>query len=158
MRNTIALTRRMSWSWSWSLSPRSVRCLSPPTTRTCCRCLLGVAHRPYSYCLRRQGRCRASYAEGDRRGRKGNATKNSLPRDYNRAHKSAARHKPGRGARRGASEQRYRAMPGDVQRLRLLVEPRPATLRNDKDLYGMQEVRGSNPLSSTHLQLKDIFR
>ena len=56
---------------------------------------------------------------------------------------------PGRGAKRGASEQRYRAMPGDVQRLKLPVEPRPATLRYDKVLYGMQEVRGSNPLSST---------
>jgi hypothetical protein len=40
-------------------------------------------------------------------------------------------------------------MPGDVQRLKRLVEPHPATLRDDKDLYGMQEVRGSNPLSST---------
>jgi len=56
---------------------------------------------------------------------------------------------PARGAKRGASEQRYQAMPGDVQRLKLLVEPHPATLRNNKDLYGMQKVRGSNPLSST---------
>jgi hypothetical protein len=40
-------------------------------------------------------------------------------------------------------------MPGDVQRLKLLVEPYPATLRYDKFLYGMQKVRGSNPLSST---------
>src|ERR1035437_9652969 len=55
-----------------------------------------------------------------------------------------------RGARRGASERRYRATAGDVQRLKRLVEPHPAALRNDKVLYGMQEVRGSNPLSSTH--------
>jgi len=40
-------------------------------------------------------------------------------------------------------------MPGDVQRLTLLAEPHTATLRDDKVLYGMQEVRGSNPLSST---------
>src|ERR1035441_2302955 len=55
-----------------------------------------------------------------------------------------------RGARRGARERRYRATAGDVQRLKRLVEPHPAALRNDKVLYGMQEVRGSNPLSSTH--------
>jgi hypothetical protein len=53
------------------------------------------------------------------------------------------------GARRGASERRYQAATGDVQRLKLLVEPHPATSRNNKYLYGMQEVRGSNPLSST---------
>jgi hypothetical protein len=57
--------------------------------------------------------------------------------------------KSGRGARRGASEQRYQAMPGDVRRLKRLAGPHPATLRNNKDLYGMQKVRGSNPLSST---------
>ena len=48
-------------------------------------------------------------------------------------------------------------MPGDVQRLKLLVGPYPATLRYGKFLYGMQKVRGSNPLSSTFSQLKDIF-
>ncbi len=31
-------------------------------------------------------------------------------------------------------------MAGDVQLLKLLVEPHPATLRDDKDLYGMQKV------------------
>src|ERR1700689_1661063 len=62
------------------------------------------------------------------------------------------------GAKRGASERRYQATPGDVQPLTLLAEPHPAILRDDKDLYGMQEVRGSNPLSSTFQQLKDIFR
>jgi hypothetical protein len=41
-----------------------------------------------------------------------------------------------RGAKRGASERRYQAMPGDVQRLALLAEPHPATLRDGKDLYG----------------------
>jgi hypothetical protein len=40
-------------------------------------------------------------------------------------------------------------MSGDVRRLKLLVGPYPATLRYDKFLYGMQKVRGSNPLSST---------
>jgi hypothetical protein len=54
-----------------------------------------------------------------------------------------------RGAKRGANERRYQAAAGDEQRLKLLVGPHPATLRNDKDLYGMQKVRGSNPLSST---------
>jgi hypothetical protein len=53
--------------------------------------------------------------------------------------------KPGRGAKRGASEQRYQATAGDMQRLKLLVEPHPAPSRDDKDLYGMQEARGSNP-------------
>src|ERR1700730_13582554 len=78
-----------------------------------------------------------------------NTTKNSLPRGSNGAHKGAARDKPSRGAKRGAREGRYQATPGDVQRLKLLAEPHPATLRYGKDLYGMQEVRGSNPLSST---------
>lgn len=54
-----------------------------------------------------------------------------------------------RGARRGASGRRYRATSSDMQRLKLLVEPHPAILRDDEYLYGMQEVRGSNPLSST---------
>jgi hypothetical protein len=57
---------------------------------------------------------------------------------------------PSQGSKWGASERRYRAMASDVWRLKLLVEPHPATSRNSKDLYGMQEVRGSNPLSSTH--------
>src|SRR5450755_2989726 len=51
-----------------------------------------------------------------------------------------------RGARRGASERRYQATASDIGRLKLLVEPHAATSRNNKDLYGMQEVRGSNPL------------
>jgi hypothetical protein len=54
-----------------------------------------------------------------------------------------------RGARRGASGRRCRTILSDVGRLKLLVEPHPATLRNNKALYGMQEVRGSNHLSST---------
>src|SRR5580704_633851 len=57
--------------------------------------------------------------------------------------------KPSGGARRGASGQRCRATASDIRRLKPLVEPHPATLRNDKVLYGMQKVRGSNPLSST---------
>jgi hypothetical protein len=59
-----------------------------------------------------------------------------------------------RGAKRGASERRCWATAGNVQRSKLLVEPHPATLRNDKDLYGMQKVRGSNPLSSTFSQVR----
>src|SRR6266700_4936408 len=54
-----------------------------------------------------------------------------------------------RGARRGASERRYQAMPGDVQRLKLLVEPHPATFCPKRNLYGKQKVRGSKSLSST---------
>jgi hypothetical protein len=57
--------------------------------------------------------------------------------------------KPGRGARRGAIERRCQATSSDMQRLALLAGPHPAKLRDDKDLYGMQKVRGSNSLSST---------
>jgi hypothetical protein len=52
------------------------------------------------------------------------------------------------GSKWGANGPRERATPGNVRRLKLLVEPHAATLRNDKNSYGMQEVRGSNPLSS----------
>ena len=62
-----------------------------------------------------------------------------------------------RGAKRGANEWRYQAAAGNVQRLKLLAGPHPATLRNDKDLYGMQKVRGSNPLSSTFSQLRAML-
>ena len=79
----------------------------------------------------------------------GQARTGGLDRDGEQGSHRAARDKPGWGAKRGASERRYQAMPGAVQRLKLLVEPHPATLRDDKVLYGMQEVRGSNPLSST---------
>jgi hypothetical protein len=54
-------------------------------------------------------------------------------------------------------------MSGDAQRLTLLAEPHPATLRDGKDLNGMQEVRGSNPLSSTvyagkrHISISDMI-
>jgi hypothetical protein len=63
-----------------------------------------------------------------------------------------------RGARRGASEQRFRVTAAHVQRLKCLVEPHPATSRNNKYLNGMQEVWGSNPLSSTFSQLRGMFR
>jgi hypothetical protein len=60
--------------------------------------------------------------------------------------------------------QRWQAL-GDVrpQRARAFAGERPAERRrapsgDGPGLYGMQEVRGSNPLSSTYLQLKDIFR
>jgi hypothetical protein len=61
------------------------------------------------------------------------------------------------GAREGASERRYRAVTGDVERVRLLVEPHPATSGYWLDLYGMQEVWGSNPHSSTFLQVKRML-
>jgi hypothetical protein len=61
------------------------------------------------------------------------------------------------GARRGASERQYRAITGDVERLRLLAGPLPATSGDWQDLYGMQEVWGSNPHSSTFLQLKGML-
>ena len=48
----------------------------------------------------------------------------------------------------GASGRRYGATSSDMQRLKLLVEPLPATSSHGSGLYGMQEVRGSNPLSS----------
>jgi len=60
-----------------------------------------------------------------------------------------------RGARGGASERRHRAVTGDVERLRLLVEPHPATSGYWLDLYGMQEVWGSNPHSSTSFPRSD---
>lgn len=55
------------------------------------------------------------------------------------------------GARRGASKRQYRATTGDVERLRLLVEPHPTTSGYwlDLYLYGMQRVRSSNLRSST---------
>src|ERR1039457_4945333 len=61
----------------------------------------------------------------------------------------ARRARTARGARRGASERRYQATGSDIGRLKLLVEPHPAILCLKRNLYGMQEVRGSNPLSST---------
>ena len=55
----------------------------------------------------------------------------------------------GWGARRGASGRRYQAITSGMERLKLLVEPLPATSSDWLDLHGMQEVRGSNPRSST---------
>ena len=57
------------------------------------------------------------------------------------------------GARRGASERRYQATSSDMLRLKLLVEPHSATSSHSSGLYGMQEVRGSNLLSSTIFRL-----
>jgi len=42
------------------------------------------------------------------------------------------------GARRGASGRQYRAMTGDVQRLKLLVEPLLATSSHALELHGIQ--------------------
>ena len=85
----------------------------------------------------------------DEPGRKGNTIGVPVQSPAARLVGGAAAKKPGRGARRGASERRYQATSSDMQRLTLLAGPHPATLRDDKDLYGMQKVRGSNPLSST---------
>ena len=46
---------------------------------------------------------------------------------------------------------------GDMGRLKLLVGPLPAMSGDWLDLYGMQEVWGSNPHSSTFPQVKDLF-
>jgi hypothetical protein len=86
---------------------------------------------------------------GIRPGRDFNMLGRSINCSYSRLAVGAASRGAKRGAKRGANERRYRAMASDFQRLKLLVGPLLATLRNDKDLYGMQKVRGSNPLSST---------
>jgi hypothetical protein len=62
------------------------------------------------------------------------------------------------GRKRGASERRHQAKPSGVQLLKLLVESHTAISRDDKFLYGMQEVRGSNPLSSTFSQVIGMIR
>ena len=82
-------------------------------------------------------------------GPKGNAIGVSVQSPVAGLVDGAAPRKPGRGARRGASERRCRATSSDMQRLKLLVEPLPATPSHGSGLYGMQKVRGSNPLSST---------
>jgi len=61
-----------------------------------------------------------------------------------------------RGARRGASERRYQATASDVQRLKLLAEPHPAMFCLKRNLYGMQEVRGSN-LLAPHFHRSGLF-
>jgi hypothetical protein len=45
------------------------------------------------------------------------------------------------GSKWGASERCFPATAGNVRRLKPLVEPHPATLRNSKDSYGMQKAR-----------------
>jgi hypothetical protein len=57
------------------------------------------------------------------------------------------------GARRGASEWRLTAIPGDGQPTKLLVEQHLAALSHTLKLHGMQEVRGSTPLSSTQVRV-----
>jgi hypothetical protein len=59
------------------------------------------------------------------------------------------------GSKRGASDRRWWAVPGDVRRMKLLVRRHVATVGYWLGSYGMQEVRGSNPRSSTS-QLKAI--
>jgi predicted nucleic acid-binding protein len=101
--------------------------------------------------LRRQGRCNAApcaakatlRAAADKYGRRLD------PASSDRSAEGKVHSTPGRGARRGASERRYQARSSDVQRLTQLVEPHPATLRDDRDFYGMQKVMGPNPPSST---------
>ena len=53
------------------------------------------------------------------------------------------------GSKRGASNRRLRAARSYVQPAKLLVEPCQATCNHWLDLHGMQEARGSSPLSST---------
>ena len=53
------------------------------------------------------------------------------------------------GSKRGANDGRCRAAPGDVRRMKLLVRRHVATVGYRLGSYGMQEVRGSNPRSST---------
>ncbi len=53
------------------------------------------------------------------------------------------------GSKRGASDRRSWAAQGDVRRMKLLVRRHVATVGYRLDSYGMQEVRGSNPRSST---------
>jgi hypothetical protein len=53
------------------------------------------------------------------------------------------------GSKRGASGRRQRAVLGDVRRMKVLVRRHMATVGYRLVSYGMQEVRGSNPRSST---------
>src|SRR5690242_5484304 len=53
------------------------------------------------------------------------------------------------GSKTGASDRRQRAVKSYVQPAKLLVELPLATCSHQLDLYGMQEARGSSPLSST---------
>jgi hypothetical protein len=69
-----------------------------------------------------------------------------MQRDCARSTAGAAHQKPARGAKRGANGEQCRATPNDIERLKPLVEPHPATLRYGKFLYGMQKVRATlNP-------------
>ena len=60
-----------------------------------------------------------------------------------RLRKSALREKPGWGENGQQAQRRYQAMPGEVQRLKLLAGPHPAMFSHKRNLYGMQEVRVS---------------
>ena len=71
----------------------------------------------------------------DEPGRKGNTIGVSVQSPVARLVGGAAPKKPGRGARRGASDQRSRATSSDIRRSKLLAEPHPATLRADKRIY-----------------------
>ena len=53
------------------------------------------------------------------------------------------------GSKRGASDGRCRAAAGDVRRMNWLVRLHVATVSYRLNSYGMQEVWGSNPHSST---------
>ena len=59
------------------------------------------------------------------------------------------------GSKRGASDGRCRAAEGDVRPMKRLVRLHAATVSYRLGSYGMQEVRGSNPRSSTY-QLRTI--
>jgi len=53
------------------------------------------------------------------------------------------------GSKSGASDARLGATPDDVRRMKLLVRRHVATIGYGLVSYGIQEVRGSNPRSST---------
>src|SRR5260370_374429 len=73
-------------------------------------------------------------------GRKGNATGNSVQSPVTGLSAAQRARKLGRGARRGASERRSRAITSDIERLKLLVERHPATSGDGPNLYGMQAI------------------
>jgi hypothetical protein len=96
-------------------------------------------------CLPGPSGCRAGCPEGcsvgvGMPGRKGNATGNSVQSPVTGLSAAQRARKLGRGARRGASERRSRAITSDIERLKLLVERHPATSGDGPNLYGMQGI------------------
>ena len=81
-----------------------------------------------------------------------------MPHKRDRLRKSALREKPGWGAKRGASERRYQAMPGDVQRLKLLAGPHPAMFSHKRNLYGTAWLSCMSETSSPRDELSSTGR